>query len=457
MLKRITAVITAAIVLMSCFLTNASAATFTIDEKITSEAVYLLNLDTETVVFERNSDKKMYPASTTKIMTYIIAAEHVSDFKEEKVLIDKEILDRLIGTGSSLSNLEYFIGKYVTVYDLLNCLMIKSGNDAALLLAYHVGEGSVQKFIDMMNAKAEELGCQNTHFMNPHGLHDEEHYTTASDLAIITRYAQTLPYFNEISNTVTAYLSVDTEKEYPLINTNYMINETGGGDYYYPYAKGIKTGTTDEAGYCLVSTANYSGYTYLCIVMGSPCIDSNGKEIETNGAMLDSKTLYKWAFTTLEIKSVISEQTPVCEVPVKLAWNQDTVLLVPQKSYSTILPTDVTASSIDISVDIPDSLTAPVIEGTVIGSATISYANQELTTVELIASETVERSKILYFMEYATKVLHSRYLLIAVGVVVFLLVLYIIFTIAYNNRKKRNKAMKDRKKRRHKKNTSSRK
>ena len=110
------------------------------------------------------------------------------------------------------------------MYDLLNCLMVKSGNDAALLLAHHIGEGPIQKFIDMMNAKAEELGCENTHFMNPHGLHDEDHYTTASDLAVITRYAQTLPYFNEITNTLTAYLSVDTAKEYPLISTNYMIN-----------------------------------------------------------------------------------------------------------------------------------------------------------------------------------------------------------------------------------------
>ncbi|MBQ2604509.1 MAG: D-alanyl-D-alanine carboxypeptidase family protein [Acutalibacteraceae bacterium] len=455
MLKRITAIITAALIFVMCCVPCASAATFTIDEKITSQAVYLLNLDTETVVFERNSEKKMYPASTTKIMTYIIVVENVSDLNGEKVLVDKEILDKLIGTGSSLSNLEYFVGQYVTVYDLLNCLMVKSGNDAALLLAHHIGEGSIQKFIDMMNAKAEELGCENTHFMNPHGLHDEDHYTTASDLAVITRYAQTLPYFNEITNTLTAYLSVDTAKEYPLISTNYMINETSGGDYYYPYAKGIKTGTTDEAGYCLVSTANYSGYTYLCVVMGSPCIDSNGKQIETNGAMMDSRTLYKWAFTHLEIKSVISEQTPVCEIPVQLAWDQDTVLLVPQKAYSTILPTDVEPSSIDISVNIPESLTAPVIEGTVIGTATISYANQELTTVDLIASETVERSKILYFLDYATKVLHSRYVLIAAIVVVLLLIFYIIVTIAYNNRKKRNKAMKDRKKRRRKKGTTN--
>lgn len=438
-LKRMFTLLISAALMFSCFCLNVSAATFSVDVDTTSEALYLVNLDTDTVVYEKNSTQRMYPASTTKIMTYIVTVENVSDLKGTTVTVDSEVLSLLDGTGSSLSGLEYFVGQDVTVYDLLNCLMIKSGNDAAMLLANYVGGGSIEAFVEMMNEKAEELGCKNTHFVNPHGLHDEDHYTTAEDLAVITRYAQTLPEFTEITNTVTAYLSVDTDKEYPLVTTNYLIDETRGGDYYYAYAKGVKTGTTDEAGYCLVSTASKDGYTYMCIALKAPSVDIHGEEVEDNGAMLDSKALYQWAFGNLEIKSVINEETPVCEIPVELAWNQDTILLVPQGSYSTILPSDIESSSIDIVTDIPDSLTAPVIEGTKIGTATISYANQELTTVDLVAGETVERSKILYFLDTARKIIHSQWMILSIIVVVALFVAYAVITIIYNSKKKKKK------------------
>ena len=150
-LKRITATVLAVMLLFVCFATSANAATFTSDVETVSKAIYLLNLDTDTLVYEKNSNDKLYPASTTKIMTYIVTVENVKDIKNTKVVVNKDILDELAGTASSLSGLEYFVGQTVTVYDLLNCLMIKSGNDAALLLADFLGDGSVQNFVDMMN------------------------------------------------------------------------------------------------------------------------------------------------------------------------------------------------------------------------------------------------------------------------------------------------------------------
>ncbi len=454
-IKRAVSFVLLLIIMVSCLALPADCATFTVNENLTASTVYLLNMDTDTVVVDINSDKKVYPASTTKIMTYIVTVDQVEDIKGTKVKIKQEVLDKLIGTDSSTAGLQYFVDEEVTVYDLLVALMVKSGNDAAMVLADYIGNGSIQKFVDLMNEKAEDLGCTNTHFMNPHGLHNEDHYTTAQDLALMSRYALTLPDFNEITNTTTAYLSVDKEKNYPLITTNYLIDETRGGDFYYPYAKGIKTGTTDEAGYCLVSTASHNGYTYMAVVLGSPCVDKNGREIETNGAMQDTIKLYDWAFENLELKSVIDEQTPVCEIPIEFAWNQDKLLLIPQGSFSAILPKDVESTSIDIVTSIPESIPAPVEEGSVIGTATISYANQELTTVDLIASETVERSTILYYMDYAKRILKSRGMIAAVCVVVFLLIIYIILTIAYNKKKSRNRRMKDKKRRKRKSGGSS--
>ena len=347
-LRRFAAAFLTFIITACCLILPASAATFTNNVDTTSKSVYMVNLDTGIVVYEKNSAEKVYPASTTKIMTFIVTAENVPDIKNTKVIIEQDVLNELLGTGSSLSGLDYFVGQAVTVYDLLNCLMIKSGNDAAMVLANYIGNGSIQTFVDMMNKKAQEIGCANTHFMNPHGLHDPEHYTTAQDLAVMMQYAQTLPDFNDICSTVYTYLSVDAEKEYPLVTTNYLIDAVNGGDYYYEFCKGGKTGTTDEAGYCLCTTASNGGYTYMCICLGSPCVTADGKEVETNGAMVDSKNLYEWAFENLELKTVVDEKKPVCDIPIQLAWDQDTVQLVPQGSFSTILPANIESSSIDI-------------------------------------------------------------------------------------------------------------
>ena len=453
-MKRFTAALLTVVMMLSCLSVSASAAVFTANVNTTSKAIYMVNLDTGITVYEKNSTEKMYPASTTKMMTYIVTVENVPDIKNTKVVIEQELLNLLLGTGSSMSGLENFVGSAVTVYDLLNCLLVKSGNDAAMVLANFVGGGSIQTFVDMMNAKAKEIGCKNTHFVNPHGLHDPDHYTTAQDLATIMKYAQTLPDFIEISSTVTAYLSVDKEKEYPLITTNLLIDKVNGGDYYYEYCKNGKTGTTDEAGFCFCSTASNGGYTYMLIALGSPSVKDTLDEfgepeaVEKNGAMIDSKALYEWAFEHLELKTVVDEKKPICEIPITLAWDQDTVQLVPQGSFSTILPSDIESSSIDIKTDIPESLTAPVIEGNVIGTATVSYANQELCKVNLIAAETVERSKMLYFLDSARKILRSRWMILAVSIVVILFIIYIIITQIYNSKKKKNRMMKERKKRR---------
>ena len=162
---------------------KASAISYSIDFDINSKSVYLVNLDTGISVYEKFKDKKFYTESNTKFITYIIVTENIKDLDNTKVTVKQSILNRLNGTGSSTAGL--IGGETLTVTQLLNCLMIPSGNDAALVLADYVGGGSITNFVKMMNKKAKELGCENTHFMNPHGLHDPDHYTTASDLAKI--------------------------------------------------------------------------------------------------------------------------------------------------------------------------------------------------------------------------------------------------------------------------------
>lgn len=414
----------------------ADAASYNVDCDVSSKSVYLVNLDTGISVYEKAADEKRYPASTTKIMTYIITAENIKDFDNTKIKVKESVLNELNGTGSSTAGL--VAGETLSVTQLLNCLMIPSGNDAALILADYIGGGDVSAFVKMMNDKAKELGCENTHFMNPHGLNDPDHYTTASDLAKITEYAMKLPKFMEISNTT---ISTCIGEDRPLITTNYLIDDARGGDYYYTYAKGIKTGSTgDDSGYCLVSSAVYDGYSYLCVALGAP-YSENGEQLE-NGAMIDSANLYRWAFNNLQLTTVIDEKTIVDEVGLNFAWGKDRLKLTPAQSYSTILPSDIKVSSIDKEYNIPESVNAPVKAGDKIGTVTLRYANNELATVDLVAAETVDQSDLLVALDGIKRAVSSPWFIICVALVVILFIVYIIIATIYSKRRRNNRKVK---------------
>jgi len=415
---------------------SVGAATYKIDFATTTKALELINIDTGTVVYQKNADQKVEMASTTKIMTYIITAEKIKNL-DTKITVPQAVIDSLSGTGSSMSGL--IGGETLTALQILNCMMVPSGNDAAAVLADYVGGGDANKFVEMMNAKAKELGCKNTHFVNPHGLHDPDHYTTADDMAKIAKYALSLPHFTEITSQISYSIPATNKSAKPreIGATNYMICPNAEqGYYYYKYATGIKTGTTDEAGYCLVSSATKDNSSYLCVALGAPEIDANGKHVSINGAMVDSKKLFQWAFSSLKLKTVINNTDKLGEVKLAYAWNKDTLAYTAEKSYSTILPNDVDASSVIITPHLPKSVTAPVKKGYVIGTATISYAGQELTTVNLVAAESVERSELLHTVDAAKLIFTSTWFLVIVALIIILLIIYIILAIMYNRKKK---------------------
>ncbi len=407
-----------------------------IDFKTKTDILYLVNLDTDTVVYSQNSDKKCYPASTTKIMTYIVVTEQVKNLEDTKVLIKQDVLDQLWGTGSSLSGLENYVDEELSVYQLLHCMMVSSGNDAALVLADYLGEGDVDAFVKLMNNKAKELGCKNTKFANPHGLHDDKQYTTAEDMFKITQYAMTTPYFTEISSTVEYYIDGDDEE--PLTTTNLMLNPEYE-DYYYEYAKGIKTGTTDEAGRCLISTALKDNVSYMCIAMKAPCYDKDGNELETNYAIQESKKLYEWAYKNVTMRTVLGQDDKVASIKVNYCENAEAVNLVPEYSYATMLSKDIKDSDIKITAQCQEVIDAPVAKGTILGTATVSYKGEQLTKVNLVAAENIEKSEFLYFKAIAMNILTSKMFIITVSVIAGLFILYVVFVnvIAVKRKKKR--------------------
>ncbi len=262
-----------------------------------SQALYMVDVNRQEIIYQKNAAARMEPASCTKIMAYIIVVETISDLQNTRITAGSHVSAMLQGTDSSLSGIRQ--GEQLNVLQLLHCMMIPSGNDAALVLAEYIGGGDIARFVDKMNQKAREIGCTDTNFVNPHGLHDDNHYTTAEDLYKITLYAMNQPYFMEIV-TKTQYTLTPTNLytgERTIYTTNKMMDKNEP-IYYEPYIEGIKTGSHDEAGYCLVTTAQKNGQRYVVIALGAPTGDVHGE-------MLDTKNLYDWAFQGF------GESTPV--------------------------------------------------------------------------------------------------------------------------------------------------
>ena len=391
---------------------------------ITANAAMLVSLDTDEVLYSKNENQKVYPASITKIMTTILMLESEKFDPDAKIAMTEEVLDLISGTGSSVSLMT--AGEEITQLDLVYMVLMASFGDSAYLAAIHFG-GSVEGFVDMMNSKAQELGLTGTHYQNPVGLHDENNYTTARDTYILTKYALKNKTFKEVCST-TRYTVQSLGKT--LSTTNFMQDTTT--NYYYTYAKGVKTGYTDEAGRCLVSTASYNGYNYMCVLFGCP--PNAGQRYE----FIDSKNLYRWAFNNFEFKQVADTANPICEVGVELSLQTDFVSLYVEESFISVLPTDADDSTISI-VPHPtaESVKAPIKKGDVLGTADIIYAEQLIGKVNLVANENIEKSAMLTVLDALKRFFTSSYMKVVYIIIIVLIAAFSIAVVKMNSGRRR--------------------
>ena len=232
-------------------------------ENYNAEGIILMNPNTGEILYSKNEDKMLYPASTTKVMTALLVMEHGN--LQDIVTVGREI--SIIAKDSSTAGL--IIGQKISVEDLIESLILSSGNDSANTLAVYISrktgmnpgmdiERGLEEFNNRMNIRAGELGASNTHFTNPHGYHDNNHYSTAYDLTIITLEAMKHSYFEEL---------VKKPKGGKWKNRNLLVDSDN--PHYYPYATGLKTGYTPEAGYCLISSASKEDIDLLAVVLNS--------------------------------------------------------------------------------------------------------------------------------------------------------------------------------------------
>lgn len=409
--------------------------------KTETEIFYVASLDTGMVLFEKDSLKRTAPASITKVVTAIVALENCPNL-DTVITVKEESIRMLDGTGSSMAGIKP--GEEITMRSLLYCLLVASANEAATIIADYIGGGSVETFVQMMNDTVKRIGCKNTQFKNPHGLDEDGHYSCAQDVALFTKHAMTFPVFNEIVDTSKYTLpATNLQEERSILTTNKM-KLSNLEEYYVPEIKGVKTGSTTNAGRCVVTTATKNGYSYIAVMMRGPFYDYDKDGYDENFAFMDCKAILNWIFKNIKLKVVAEPTKIISVVDVKYSWKVDHLRLVPAENCVALVPDNVDSASVSIepiAETMPDAVEAPVKKGDVIGEAVVKYANEEIARIKLVAADDVKMSLLLFIFgklgDLTKTVGFKIFAAIAVAVIIFFIGANI-----YINRNKKRKRVK---------------
>ena len=393
--------------------------------EIQCQAALLVDYNTGSIVYAKNEHAEMYPASLTKIMTALLVLEAVDKGQltmDQQLTATASALEGLSADGST-ANIQ--VGEIMSVENLLYCMLVVSANEACNVLAEAVS-GSIEAFVDAMNAKAQALGCENTHFVNPTGLHDPQHYTSAWDMYLIAKAALEYGAFMTICDTATATIpATNLSEARTLHTTNYLIGAWWSRGYLNSSAHGIKTGSTSEAGHCLVSSALRGSLHFVSVVLGGDRVTLDDGEIRTY-SFYDTNQLFNWAFQNFSYQTVILESEEIQEVPVDLS-KMDHVTVHPAQDAEVLLPNVLSPEHLERTMDLPEIVDAPIAAGQKLGTMTLSYDGTDYATVDLLASFDVEASRLQTILRSIRDFTDH----LAVRIVGILLLLLIIFLVVW--------------------------
>ena len=404
---------------------------------IKAKAALLVDQNTGKPVYAKNEHEQLYPASLTKIMTALLVLRAVDEGRlgmEQSITASESAFETLHDDGSSAG---IKAGEVLTVRQLLQCLLIVSANEAGTILAEAVS-GSVSAFVEEMNAEAQALGCENTHFVNPTGLHDPQHYTSAWDLYLITKAAMQYPEFMEICDSAKAVIpATNLSKERTLYTTNHLLSNWRVIGYRDKRAHGIKTGSTSDAGYCLVSSAEKGELRFLSVVMGCErVVDAGGKaDVQS---FSETRRLFEWGFENFSYKTVQSVNDMLASIPVTLSQETNSVVLHPAEDVVVLLPSVLSADDLKRVIRFEkESVEAPVQAGTKLAEAVLSYDGTEYATIPLVALNDIEASRTLVLLAQAKAVLAKPIVKIAVILVLGLLLALLVWKLTIGRRRYR--------------------
>ena len=401
-----------------------------------ANTVYLYNVENDSVLVSQNIDQPLFPASTVKIMTGLVAANALKGRLDETVTVTSAMVGEATGFRMYLE-----AGETVSAEQLLYAALCGGYNDACVVLA-HLVSGSVDAFVAEMNAQASALGMKNTTYTNPTGMHSDRMMTTVSDIAILARAAMENEIYMEVVSTVKYTMPANhIAPSRTFYNRNAMIARNTTARYYHPNVTGMNAGTTTEGGYCVVASAeNDAGdLHYLCIVMGADAdLAEQGGTVysyEIANALLD------YAMEGFDTVNILNTETVISRVDVELTERPQTVALLPVRELSVYLPTHVTADDLQYRVVLnEDTVKAPIYAGEVLGMVTVSYEGRVLATVELCASEDVEGSPFLAGLDRISHYTTSHRFLLICGYAILLLFGYFVFLPYWRMRRNRKRA-----------------
>ena len=404
-----------------------------------AKAVVLADMDSGRLLYTLNADEQRSPASLTKIMTVLLAIEAIERGEvtlEEMVTAQEDCLE---GLNSDSSTSDIRPGEIMSYQDLLYCAMVHSANEACNIIAHRVS-GSVGAFVELMNKRAAELGCTNTHFADPNGLSNEDHYTTAYEMYLITREALRHSLFAEICNTKGYDMpATNLSRARSFANSNALISPDSdyGSSYLYPFAAGVKTGFTQRAGYCLVSTAEKDGVRLLAVVMG--CDGWLNAGIDEYENFSDTISLYNWAFDNFAYRQAISTTNVVTRVQVELAADADSgVNLRPQNDVTLLLPKDLDLEKLELQTTVfDDMLVAPIGAGTVLGRAEIVIDGVDYGHVNLVNAAEVELSRKEFMNRQVHETIARPWVIVLLVFIVLLAGGYLILVLRYRAQRRK--------------------
>ena len=410
--------------------------------EVSAPHAILIDIDSGKILFEESAYEATYPASTTKILTAILALENCD--LDEQVSASYEAINSVYADGTTASIQE---GETHTVRDLLSTMLIHSSNDAAYILAEHVG-GSTSSFVAMMNSRAKELGAKNTYFVNPNGLPNTSHKCSAYDMSLFARYAmKNFPEFREIVKTVHYTLPITEEYtklylnenpdatsvlRYLTTTTNHLINPKRE-NFYYEYATGIKTGYTDAAANCIVASAEKEGVELIVVIFGA-----SGWQNLRN----DCVNLFEYGFSILKSETLVNAGSVVQTIEISNGTDDTKNLnIVAQDDIIATFGTSDFIEAFSPSIVISGDLKAPISSGQIIGTITYDIYNSSYSSNLLAGNDVTPKVTIA---EVATNIVSFTikailWICVTIVVLFILLVLLRAYIITKNQKKRRRK------------------
>ena len=393
---------------------------------LTAPAAYVVNLDTNIVVYEKNSETPLSAASLTKLMTTLLLLENYQDQLDSiSLTAPSYVYDLIWEQSTNASSADIRRGETQSLRNLLYAMLLPSGNEAAYIVADYMGGGSIDNFVAMMNDEAKAVGCTGTTFVDPCGL-NPNNITTARDAYLILRALTAYDVFSTVVGTPS--YDMGTNDRYTTPGT-YIIQTTDklitNSSYHRDYTKGGKTGSLGEwqnfAGW-----HSQDGESYISILLNVP-YDADPEGMRP--ALVETATIMDWVFDTYTIAPALDTTQPITEVRVAYSTQADTVMLYPADNMMTLLPRDGGAALTEQVFNVPDQLPAPIKQGDIVGTVTLTIEGETIGTADLIAGSDVSRNQLLYTISRVSLFFSSTYFKVVVILTMLVFGAYLIFTV----------------------------